>query len=588
MQYNPTLLVVDDDPAVPMNMKIWFENRSCTVHTASTCEDALKILDGNDIDILITDYQLPDMTGTELIRLGRRIRYDLQCMMITGYPDIEVAIDAMKAGAINYIRKPLKMMDLSIAVDEAVERLRTIQNLRTKILLVEDAKAIRRLESKMLKDTGFRNIIEADDGEEAVRILEAQDDVGLIISDWNMPNKTGLELLEWLRAHPKYKRIPFIMATAQGEKKQVVRAIKAGANNYIIKPFGRRDLKTAIEETLPIINDTETSVSREQRLKQKTVSGKTIINVAHIPITDHLVLGALKHLIDSKQVSPKYFELKTQRMLLWNPVQMAIERGEVDAVFILAPIGMDLYSFGIPIKLILLSHKNGSICVRNKHTEYANAQEIRDFFMNKKFYLPHLLSVHHMLSHQYFSKLGMTPGLTDNKDANIFYEVIPPIIMPDLQSKDKDVGGFMVAEPIGTKAIHDNIGELMFLSSELWMDHPCCAVIMRDDFIKANTDAVYEFTSLLVKAGKFIAEDPKYASKVGVEFLDPDQKIGLTPLMLEKVLKDHSSIKTDDLYPDIADLDRIQKYMCENIGFGTRIDMEKFVDSRFADLACKK
>ncbi|MBF0452198.1 MAG: ABC transporter substrate-binding protein, partial [Candidatus Magnetomorum sp.] len=461
-------------------------------------------------------------------------------------------------------------------------------HLKTKILIAEDARAVRNLEVSMLKEMGYETILEADDGQKAIDILKIEKGVGLVISDWNMPNATGYDLLVWMRSDDACKEIPFIMATGQGEKKKVMKAKKAGANNLVTKPFSPIDFKLVIESTLGIVKNDQAAVLK--RDLKKTASGKTRLKIAHIPITDHVVLGALKHLISTGEFTPKHFELETQRMMLWNPVQVALEKGDVDGVLILAPIAMDLFSFGMPIKLVLLAHKNGSICVRNKDEDIPLAEKdaLRDFFCKKTFYLPHLLSVHHLLSTMFLRELGLNPGLSDNPEANAYFEVIPPIKMPDFQAKDKDVGGFMVAEPVGTKAIVTGVGDLMYLSSELWPNHPCCVIVLRDDIIEFDPDAVQEFVNMSVLAGQFVYKHPDIAAQIAVDFLDPDKSIGLKAPVLEKVLKSEDSIITDDLFPNINDLDRIQIYMREKMGMGTLIDMEKFVDTRFAEIACKQ
>ncbi|ETR68418.1 MAG: response regulator receiver modulated CheW protein [Candidatus Magnetoglobus multicellularis str. Araruama] len=459
--------------------------------------------------------------------------------------------------------------------------------LKTKLLIVEDARAVRNLEVSMLKDMGFEIILEACDGQKAMDILKIEKNIGLVISDWNMPNKTGFDLLCWMRNDYAHKKTPFIMATGQGEKKKVMKAKKAGANNFVTKPFSPIEFKQVIDETLSVGKQALDQASK--RNLSKTKSGKTRLKIAHIPITDHIVLGALKYLISIDELTPQHFELETERMLLWNPVQVALEKGDVDGVFILAPIAMDLFSFGIPIKLVLLAHKNGSICVRNKSDQtLTHKNDLKSFFYKKTFYLPHLLSVHHMLSTMFLRELGLNPGLSDNPKANTYFEVIPPIKMPDFQSKDKDVGGFMVAEPVGTKAIVTGVGDLTYLSSELWPNHPCCVIVLRDDVIEFDPDAIQEFVSMSVVAGQFVTQYPDIAAKVAVDFLDPDSNIGLKAPVIEKVLKNQGSIITDDLYPNINDLDRIQIYMREKMGIGTLIDMEKFVDLQFADIACKK
>jgi two-component system chemotaxis response regulator CheY len=105
-----------------------------------------------------------------------------------------------------------------------------------KVLVVDDFATMRRIVKGVLKQLGFSNVIEADDGSKALSELK-KEKVGLIVSDWNMPNMTGLELLKAVRADEDMKQIPFLMVTAEGQKENVVEAVKAGVSNYIVKPF---------------------------------------------------------------------------------------------------------------------------------------------------------------------------------------------------------------------------------------------------------------------------------------------------------------------------------------------------------------
>lgn len=105
-----------------------------------------------------------------------------------------------------------------------------------KILVVDDFATMRRIVKGVLKQLGFANIIEAEDGTNALEELK-KEKVGLIVSDWNMPNMTGLDLLKAVREDVNLKSIPFLMVTAEGQKENVVEAVKAGVSNYIVKPF---------------------------------------------------------------------------------------------------------------------------------------------------------------------------------------------------------------------------------------------------------------------------------------------------------------------------------------------------------------
>ena len=451
-----------------------------------------------------------------------------------------------------------------------------------KILFVEDARTVRTMSVAMLRELGYEQITEAENGNDAIEKLTRLGPFDLIISDWNMPEKTGYDLLKWIRSTNISRAVPFIMATAQGEKLSYTKALNAGANDYLIKPFSAKELKRVIDQVLfgkKIVEPPRSTVK-----PHVTDSGKLRIKVAHIQITDHLTLAVLKYLMDSKKIVPKHFELETQCASSWNSVQNALEAGEVEAAFVLAPIAMDLFSHAIPINIILYAHKNGSICVRKKIDE--SSEQLRDIYRNKIFYIPHLLSIHHMLAFMFMREIGLNPGLSDNPDADVFFEVVPPIKMPELIVHNEEVAGFMVAEPMGSKAINDGSAELMYLSSEIWDYHPCCVVAIQRQLIEQFPDAVQEFTSLLVRSGLFIENKPRTSAQIGVNFFDPGSQLGLTSHMLETVLQHPLGIKTDNLYPVIQDLEQIQSYMNKEMGFGRQVDIHKLIVPQFADEAC--
>lgn len=120
-------------------------------------------------------------------------------------------------------------------------------NTNIKILVVDDFLTMRRIIKNILNQLGFKDIIEADDGTTALEILKKQK-VDLIISDWNMPKMTGLELLKAVRSDENLRDIKFIMVTAEAQKENVIEAIKHGVNQYIVKPFTPETLKEKLEK----------------------------------------------------------------------------------------------------------------------------------------------------------------------------------------------------------------------------------------------------------------------------------------------------------------------------------------------------
>lgn len=122
-------------------------------------------------------------------------------------------------------------------------------DLKTRILVVDDMLTMRKLVAKALKDIGFTDIVEANDGVQGwQKITEANPPFGLIISDWNMPNCSGLDLLKRVRADSRYGKVPFMLVTAESEQSQIVEAAKAGVSNYVVKPFTSESIKEKIEQ----------------------------------------------------------------------------------------------------------------------------------------------------------------------------------------------------------------------------------------------------------------------------------------------------------------------------------------------------
>ncbi len=120
-------------------------------------------------------------------------------------------------------------------------------DLKMKVLVVDDFSTMRRIVKNILKQIGYSDIEEAEDGNSALARLR-QGGFGLVVSDWNMPNMTGLDLLKAIRADNALNNMPVLMVTAEAKKENVMDAIKAGVNNYVVKPFTADVLKDKIEK----------------------------------------------------------------------------------------------------------------------------------------------------------------------------------------------------------------------------------------------------------------------------------------------------------------------------------------------------
>ena len=105
-----------------------------------------------------------------------------------------------------------------------------------KILVVDDFSTMRRIVRNLLKELGFSNVFEAEDGVDALKKLRAET-FEFVVSDWNMPNMSGIDLLREIRKDPALKHLPVLMVTAEAKKENIIEAAQAGASGYVVKPF---------------------------------------------------------------------------------------------------------------------------------------------------------------------------------------------------------------------------------------------------------------------------------------------------------------------------------------------------------------
>ncbi|MGL1862150.1 MAG: chemotaxis response regulator CheY [Pseudodesulfovibrio sp.] len=105
-----------------------------------------------------------------------------------------------------------------------------------RVLVVDDFSTMRKIVKNILRQIGFTNIVEADDGSTAWEVLQ-KDNIEFIVSDWNMPIMSGIELLRKVRGSEEYADIPFLMVTAEAQQENIIEAVQAKVSNYIVKPF---------------------------------------------------------------------------------------------------------------------------------------------------------------------------------------------------------------------------------------------------------------------------------------------------------------------------------------------------------------
>lgn len=240
-------LLIVDDPKNVKNIEDSLSNQSCLMMSACSGQDALKILRRTDIDILISRLELLDINGLAMYKAMKDQKPDMHWILIA---DSSCKMDTQDCQRLKIIDRPSNMTTISDCVCHTISQIKQNRRSKLKILIVEDTKSLLLTQFKMLKKLGFSNIVTANNGKRAIDCLvEMTPPPDLIISDWYMPEKTGLELLQWLQQNDSFNQIPFIMATS---KKEAMMAIDAGANHFLIKPYDIETIQKAIEKVLYI------------------------------------------------------------------------------------------------------------------------------------------------------------------------------------------------------------------------------------------------------------------------------------------------------------------------------------------------
>jgi len=119
-----------------------------------------------------------------------------------------------------------------------------------RLLVVDDSSTMRRIIKNTLSRLGYEDVLEGEDGVQGWNVLNENPDMGMLITDWNMPEMNGLELVKKVRADARFADLPIIMVTTEGGKTEVITALKAGVNNYIVKPFTPQVLKEKLAAVL--------------------------------------------------------------------------------------------------------------------------------------------------------------------------------------------------------------------------------------------------------------------------------------------------------------------------------------------------
>ncbi len=300
------------------------------------------------------------------------------------------------------------------------------------------------------------------------------------------------------------------------------------------------------------------------------------IRIGHLKIVDHLVLGITDLQIKNKKMTPVHSTFETIQMNSWDQVCDELTEGNISGAFMTVPLAMDLFAAGLDIKILMFTHRAGSIVVKKKASEFNCVADFR----NKCFLIPSSLSVQNMLLHRLLSTAGLRLGLHEDTDPDVTGEIAHPFLMNEMMinDTDNDIAGFAVEEPFGSEAVQKNIATEVCTSGSLWKDHPCCVFVIRQAVLEKHPEAVEEIISLFVQSAERLEESKDDTLlAMAQEFLGQDKEI-VNHVLFESNIRFDPSL----LVPDIEALNLIQDYMSDTMGvLKHKIDMNHLVDSSY-------
>lgn len=260
-----TVLIVDDDEVVRKQLEIELRRAYFTPISAASGADALTVVSSMKVDITLLDVKLPDMDGIDLLEKIKAQDPACQAIVITGYGGEEIAIRALRKGAIDYIEKPINLDELSAALGRAQEKLAESQELAYKntILVTDDEEVVVLRLKSFLEKEGFLAFA-AISAKEGLEII-AQHKIDVLITDIKMQEMDGLELLQ--KAKNLYPDIEGIVVTGDRTGELAIKALRAGAADYINKPVDLDELLFSVKKAIESIHLNRNKLYRSRELK---------------------------------------------------------------------------------------------------------------------------------------------------------------------------------------------------------------------------------------------------------------------------------------------------------------------------------
>jgi len=261
-------------------------------------------------EIIVTDVKMPDIDGLEVMHTVRRFSKDIQIILITAYGETDMVIAALREGALDYLKKPLDLDQLTLALGRAREKILELKKTPVfpVLLLAEDEEGTRERLARLLEKEGWK-VFQVANGEEAVNIFQ-QEKIDIVILDIKMPKKDGIQALHEMRGISK--DFEAIILTGYGDEKSAIQALRDGAINFLKKPIDLEQLIITVQKAVEKIN---TDRALKYRIRELELAKEII---AQITIEKEIIV------IDTREHTPEPVRDFAQRLLDVMPLGLLV------------------------------------------------------------------------------------------------------------------------------------------------------------------------------------------------------------------------------------------------------------------------
>ncbi len=284
---------------------------------------------------------------------------------------------------------------------------------------------------------------------------------------------------------------------------------------------------------------------------------KVRLRIGYLPITDHLLI------IAAERESFARVQIQPLRFSSWPEIAEALKAGAIDGGYLLTPMGLTLRAMGAPIQAVMLGHRNGSVITVKRD---AGIERIADL-KGRTIAVPSPFSTHNILLRKV-----LADHQVDMSTVRII-DLAPPEMVNALASGRIDC--YIVAEPFGVQAEALEVGKVLMLSKDIWQDHICCVLNLREAVINQHPEVVEEMLQGMARTARFVQAKPAAAAKGSVKLL------GQRPEIIETVLTTpQGRITFNDLMPRQHDFSATQALMQQfGIARGA-VDLEEYLNDR--------